>query len=94
MSTTTSVPTPQSALKDQIHGFILENLAEPKGISSFSNSDPLMDIGVIDSLGIFRLVSFLEDELGVRVDDQEINIETLKSVDSIEELVIRKRAKK
>jgi acyl carrier protein len=53
-----------------------------------------MDAGVIDSLGIFRLVSFLEDELGVRVDDQEINIDTLKSVNTIEELVLRKRANK
>lgn len=90
---TTSVPTPQSALKNQIRGFILENLAEPKGIPSFADSDPLAEIGVIDSLGIFRLVSFLEDELGIRVDDQEINIDTLKSVDTIEDLVVRKRSK-
>ena len=94
MSTPESVPTLQTSLKDQIRGFILENLAQPKGIPSFTDSEPLMEIGVIDSLGIFRLVSFLEDELGVRVDDQEINIETLKSVDTIEELVVRKRAKK
>jgi acyl carrier protein len=94
MSTTKSVPMPQTTVKEQIRSFILENLAQPNGISSFTDSEPLMEIGVIDSLGIFRLVSFLEDELGVRVDDQEINIETLKSVDTIEELVIRKRAKK
>lgn len=94
MSTTKSVPMPQSTVKDQIRSFLWENLAQPKGIASFTDSEPLMEIGVIDSLGIFRLVSFLEDELGIRVDDQEINIETLKSVDTIEELVIRKRAQK
>lgn len=93
MSAIKSDSMPQT-VKDQIHGFILENLAEPKGISSFTDSDHLMDAGVIDSLGIFRLVSFLEDELGVRVDDQEINIDTLKSVNTIEELVLRKRANK
>lgn len=92
MSTIESVPTPQTSLKDQIHGFILENLAQPKGIASFTDSDHLMEVGVIDSLGIFRLVSFLEDELGIRVDDQEINIDTLKSVNTIEQLVLRKRA--
>jgi acyl carrier protein len=93
MSAIKSDPMPQT-VKDQIHGFILENLAEPKGISSFTDSDHLMEAGVIDSLGIFRLVSFLEDELGVRIDDQEINIDTLKSVNTIEELVLRKRAHK
>jgi len=42
-------------------------------------------------LGIFRLVSFLEEDLKVRVSDEEINAETLKSVDSIEQLVLSKR---
>jgi len=94
MSTTNSVPKPTISLKDQIHEFIAENMAQPKGISSFTNDDHLMDVGIIDSLGIFRLVSFLEDDLRVKVDDQEINIETLKSVNTIEELVLRKRASK
>jgi acyl carrier protein len=50
-----------------------------------------MESGIIDSLDIFRLVAFLEDQLGVRIDDQEINPETLRSLNTIEELVIRKR---
>jgi len=93
MSLSHAIPNPPMSLKDQIREFILENLAQPKGISSFDDSASLMEIGVIDSLGIFRLVSFLEEDLGVRVDDQEINVDTLKSVESIEELVLRKRAK-
>lgn len=94
MSTTNSVPGRQTALREQIHEFILQNLAQPKGISSFNDDEHLMETGLIDSLGIFRLVSFIEEDLGVRVDDQEINIETLKSVNTIEELVLRKRADK
>jgi len=83
----------QSSLKEQIHQFIQENLAEPKGITSFSDDESLMETGVIDSLGIFRLVSFMEEELRVRVSDEEINADTLKSVNTIEELVLRKRNK-
>jgi acyl carrier protein len=93
MSATDQTPITQSALKEQIHQFIQENLAEPKGIASFTDDESLMETGVIDSLGIFRLVSFLEEDLRVRVSDEEINAETLKSVNSIEELVIRKRNK-
>jgi acyl carrier protein len=52
-----------------------------------------MECGVVDSLGIFRLVSFLEEDLRVRVGDDEINADTLKSVNTIEELVLRKRNK-
>jgi acyl carrier protein len=92
MSTVNQTPAAQSdALKAQIRDFILENLAHAKGITSFTDDESLMESGVIDSLGIFRLVSFLEEDLKVRVSDEEINAETLKSVDSIEQLVLSKR---
>jgi acyl carrier protein len=93
MSVTNQTPAAQSTLKDQIREFIQVQLAEPKGISTFSDDESLMENGVVDSLGIFRLVSFLEEDLRVRVSDDEINAETLKSVNSIEELVMRKRNK-
>jgi len=83
--------TQAPVLKDQIREFIMENLAHAKGITSFSDDESLMESGVIDSLGIFRLVSFLEEELRVRVSDEEINAETLKSVNSIEQLVLSKK---
>jgi acyl carrier protein len=83
----------QPAVKDQIREFILENLASVKGITSFRDDESLMENGVIDSLGIFRLVSFLEENFGVRVGDEEINPENLKSVDSIEHWLISKSKK-
>jgi acyl carrier protein len=91
MSTTN--PIAPSVLKDQIREFILENLAQPKGITSFTDEEVLMENGVIDSLGIFRLVSYLEDQLGVRISDEEINAETLRNLNTIEQLVVRKRNK-
>ena len=91
MSVTNQKPATQSALKDQIREFIQVQLAEPKGIASFTDDESLMETGIIDSLGIFRLVAFLEEDLKVRVADEEINAETLKNVNAIEELVLRKR---
>ncbi len=91
MSVTNQTPATQSPLKEQIREFIQAQLAEPKGIGSFTDEESLMETGVIDSLGIFRLVSFLEEELRVRISDEEINADTLKSVNAIEELVLRKR---
>lgn len=89
----TANQTTQPAVKDQIREFVLENLASVKGITSFRDDENLMENGVIDSLGIFRLVSFLEESFGVRVGDEEINPENLKSVDSIEQLLISKSKK-
>jgi len=92
MSTVNQTPATQSpVLKAQIREFILENLAHAKGITSFTDDESLMESGIIDSLGIFRLVSFLEEELRVHVSDEEINAETLNSVHSIEQLVLSKK---
>lgn len=92
MSTVNQTPAAQSSgLKDQIREFIMENLAHAKGITSFTDDENLMESGVVDSLGIFRIVSFLEEELHVRVSDEEINAETLQSVNSIEKLVLSKK---
>ncbi|HZQ23239.1 MAG TPA: acyl carrier protein [Terriglobales bacterium] len=85
--------TAAQSVREQIHDFIQENLASVKGIDSFTDQDSLMESGIIDSLGIFRLVSFLEDTFGVRVADEEITPENLKSVEVIEELVNRKKKK-
>ncbi|MFY9740507.1 MAG: acyl carrier protein [Candidatus Sulfotelmatobacter sp.] len=83
----------ETSVREQIRQFILEELASAKGISEFSDNESLMANGVIDSLGIFRLVTFLEENFGVRVGDEEITAENLSSVDTIEQLVIRKSKK-
>jgi acyl carrier protein len=80
-----------ASAKDQIREFIQKDLASAKGISSFSDNESLMDNGIIDSLGIFRLVAFLEETFRVRIGDEEITAENLKSVDAIEQLVLAKK---
>jgi len=85
--------TKETSVKDQIRDFIREQLAPAKGITSFRDDESLMENGVIDSLGIFRLVTFLEESFGVRIGDEEINAENLQSVDMIEQLVLRKNKK-
>ena len=59
-----------------------------------SDDESLIDNGVVDSLGIFRLVTFLEENFGVKVGDEEISAENLQSVNVIEQLVLSKAKKK
>jgi acyl carrier protein len=79
--------------RDQIREFIQRDLASAKGVETFSDSESLMESGVIDSLGIFRLVAFLEETFRVRIGDEEITHDNLKSVDSIEQMVVSKLKK-
>jgi acyl carrier protein len=80
-------------VRDQIREFVRESLAAPKGIASFTDTELLTENGIVDSLGIFRLVAFLEETFGVRISDEEITSQNLSSIDLIEQLVVAKSRK-
>lgn len=82
-----------AAVKDQIREYVLEEFAKPKGIMQVTDQEVLTKNGIIDSMGIFRLVSFLEDTFNVRVGDEEITHDNLESIDAIEKLVLAKSKK-
>lgn len=85
--------TKELTVKDQVRQFVNEELAAAKGISSVRDDESLIENGVVDSLGIFRLVTFLEESFGVKIGDEEISAENLQSVDMIEQLVLSKNRK-
>ena len=58
--------------KDQIKEFILSDLVKDKNFTELADSDPLIETGIIDSLGIMKLIGFLEDNLNIQVSDKSI----------------------
>ena len=74
-------------IKDQIRGFVLENLAPRKGLASVTDDESLIDNGVVDSLGVFQLVAFMEEAFRIRIGDEEINGENFHTVAAIEGFV-------
>jgi acyl carrier protein len=80
-------------VKDQIRTYVLEEFAKSKGIDQITDQEVLTKNGIIDSMGIFRLVAFLEETFKVRIGDEEITHDNLESVDAIERLVLAKSKK-
>lgn len=78
--------------KDQIREFVRE-AAQRKGVNDVTDTLSLVQSGVIDSLGIFRLVSFLEENCKVRIADEEIVGENFETIDDIERFVTTKLSK-
>jgi acyl carrier protein len=66
----------------QIRKFILDKfpLARKQQIK---DSDPLLESGVLDSLGVLDLVSFVEQEFSVHVTDEELVPENFQTIDRI-----------
>lgn len=79
----------QESAKDQIRQWVQET-AQRKGLGTVTDDESLTVSGVIDSLAIFRLVSFLEDTFHVRVADEEIVNDNFKSVNDIDRFVASK----
>ena len=66
----------------QIRNFILDKfpLARKQQIK---DSDPLLESGVLDSLGVLDLVTFVEQEFSVHVADEELVPENFQTIDRI-----------
>lgn len=50
----------------------------------------LIDTGVIDSMGVLVVVTWLEQEFGIVVDDEDVVPENLASIDNLSSYVDRK----
>lgn len=57
---------------------------------SVADDHPLLDTGLIDSMGILDLVSQLEQECGVTIEDHELVPENFNSINDIAALVEQK----
>lgn len=63
--------------------YIKETFLVPAGMAEIGADDPLLESGIIDSMGILQFVGFIESEFGIEVDDEEIvpeNFETIAQV--------------
>jgi len=78
-----------SELKQKVRAFIVENFL-------FGNEDGLkddssfLDEGIIDSTGILELVSFLEKEFNIAIEDEELIPENLDSIVNVTAYLERK----
>jgi len=59
---------------------------------ALSTSDPLLEGGIIDSLGILNLVGFLEEEFQMTVADDDLVPENFGTIEQIAEFVEGRRA--
>jgi acyl carrier protein len=62
----------------KLREFIFQELIFVASPDQFSNDNDLLEAG-LDSMGIMRLVMFIEDEFGVTLPDTEIEPDNIKS---------------
>jgi len=55
--------------------------------ADFDRNASLLETGMIDSIGLFRLIAFMEDALRIRIPDQDLLAENFRSLDHIVQYV-------
>jgi acyl carrier protein len=69
-------------MRETLIKHILEEIiADPE--EELMADDDLLNSGLIDSLGIMRLIAFIENEFGMKIPPQDMVIENFMSVEAI-----------
>lgn len=53
-----------------------------------ADHDSLIETGAFDSLGILELVAFIENEFGVRFEDEDVSSENFASIQTVAGFVL------
>jgi methoxymalonate biosynthesis acyl carrier protein len=81
---------PAETDKTKLIEFIKTDLARGKGVTQLTEKDDLVESEIMDSLGIMKLIMFLESNYSVKISDDDLTLENFSSVDSIYTLLQRK----
>ena len=84
----------QTNVKARICQFIVTNFPLARQQASLPDEDSLFSSGIVDSLGVLDLVTFIEDEFGVIVADEDLLAENFETVAHMESFVQTKQAQK
>jgi acyl carrier protein len=76
---------------EKVRKFVLEEFLPGEDPEELREDTELVSSGVLDSLAILKLVSFLEEEFGIEVAAHEADEEHLNTLSDIASLVAAKR---
>jgi acyl carrier protein len=79
-------------LKEKIRQFIEANLVVFEDEAEFTDSDNIFEMGFVNSLFAMKLVSYIEQEFTIEVDNEDLEISNFNSVDRIVGYIENKKA--
>jgi acyl carrier protein len=81
-----------SDVKSRVRTYIADNFLMSSNAAKFGDADSFLDLHIIDSTGFLELITFLEEEFTIQVDDEEMVPENLDGLNNIETYIKTKLA--
>lgn len=79
-------------IEHRVREFLHENFPAPDGAAGLDEGQSLFEAGILDSMGVLSLVTWLEPEFDIVVDDDDVVPENIDGVGNLVRYVRRKRA--
>lgn len=65
-------------MRDQLRAFIEQNLVDNG--APVADEDELLIDGIVDSIGVTRLISFIDSEFAVKVPPRDVTIDNFRTI--------------
>lgn len=70
-------------ITESIRVFFERDLLKRSQVDHVSDTDNVISAGIVDSLGMIKVISYLEDTFSIKVDDADLVMENFESIESI-----------
>jgi acyl carrier protein len=79
-------------IKATVKSFILNEFLPGEDPAALTDTIPLMTTGILDSIAVLKVVTFLENQFGITIEPHEAVVENLNTLSDIARLVMSKKA--
>ena len=77
--------------KEIVKDYVSRELAAEGRETDLKEEENLLANGIVDSLGVLKLVSFIENEFNVQVPDEDVTVNNFRSLKSIGEYLEKRK---
>lgn len=78
-------------IKEQIRQFLYELIPNGKSLNLLDDT-PLRTSGIVDSMNMLQIVSFIEERFGIQVEAHEADVDNFDRIEAMAAFVQRKQA--
>jgi acyl carrier protein len=77
-------------IEEKIKDYICRNLLFSDNGYPYDDQASFLEEGIVDSVGVMELVTFVEESFAVKIDDQEVTPDNFDSVSRLSAFIRRK----
>jgi acyl carrier protein len=74
-----------------IRDYIRRELMADKQDAPLDDDENLIDAGIVDSLGIFLVIAFIESEFAIKIQPEDVVLENFATINTIHRLIARRQ---